>query len=123
MAAARPLLLRHQPLCLTLARPALELQPLWVRACLVWRGFWGAQQLWQSVLGVKVEALLGRVLLPLPITHPRPWQVPTEVKPRWVFSLWGGEGKIEARVLVPGLPRVIPVPGALGSPPRAKCRR
>lgn len=27
-------------------------------------GVLGAQQPWQSVLGVKVEALLGRVLLP-----------------------------------------------------------
>lgn len=62
----------------------------------------GAQGLWQSVLGVKVEVLPGRVLFTsiAHLSQPGPRQGSQDGS----FSCGGGEGKPEARVLVPGRP-------------------
>ena len=89
----------------------------------------GAQGLWQSVLGVKVEVLPGRVLFTsiAHLSQPGPRQGSQDGS----FSCGGGEGKPEAGVLVPGRPWATSVPlglglpmtGALGSLARAKCRR
>lgn len=88
----------------------------------------GAQGLWQSVLGVKMEVLPGRVLFTSIALLSQPG--PRRGNQDGSFPCGGGEGKPEAGVLVPGRPCAISVPlglglpmtGALGSLARAKCR-